>query len=215
MMYALVNGHQLLLGPISFNCAMINSELEELEIDYKVNSQDYQSVPILITEDIKILSARYDNPSYDPRFEYLTNVQHEITDTEVIFRHSKATKPLDQVKGEYKSIVKPERQYREQNTTITLTVKDTPITISTSRETRLGLISKLLSNNGPYNFKFDNDIWIEISKEDLEYIISQIDLKVQEAYDWEFAKLAEIDACEKSEDVYSIEIVPPTETDYA
>jgi hypothetical protein len=35
-MYALVNGEELLLGPISFNTRMINSELEDLELDYRV-----------------------------------------------------------------------------------------------------------------------------------------------------------------------------------
>lgn len=207
-MYALINGQQLILGPIAFNFRFINEELEELGVDYRVNSQDYQSVPITITEDIKILSARYDDPEYDPRFEYLTNLTYEITETEVIFRHSKATKPLEQVKDEYKVFVKPERKDRE-NTTISLTIKDTPVTVSTSRETRLELLSKLLSNNGPYNFKFDGGIWLEITKEDLEYIISQIDLKVQEAFDWEYEKLAEIDACEDSESVHLVEIKPP------
>jgi len=45
-MYALVNGQELLLGPIAFNYRMINSVLEEeLEVDYRVTSQDYQKVP--------------------------------------------------------------------------------------------------------------------------------------------------------------------------
>jgi len=70
-MYALVNGQELLLGPIAFNYRMINDELEELEVDFKVKSSDYQSVPISVTDDIKILPARYDNPEYDPRFEGL------------------------------------------------------------------------------------------------------------------------------------------------
>jgi hypothetical protein len=38
-----------------------------------------------------------------------------------------------------------------------------------------------------------------------------VDAKVQEAYDWELAKLAEIDACETKEAVYEVEIVPPVE----
>lgn len=206
-MYALVNGQQLILGPIAFNYRMINNELEELEVDFRVTSQNYQSVPISITEDIKILPARYDDPEHDPRFEYLSNTTYEIAETEVIFRHDKVEKPLQQIKGEYKAGVKPERQRRE-NTTITVTVKDTEITVSTSRESRLELLSKLLSNPGPYNFKFDSGVWLEIDKTDLEYIISQIDLKVQEVFDWEFAKLAEIDACVDGEEVYAVEITP-------
>ena len=211
-MYALVNGQELLLGPISFNYRMINSVLEEeLEVDFRVKSSDYQSVPISFTEDIKILPARNDIPEYDPRYQSVAQSSHSITDTEVIFYYSVGDKPLDQIKGESKALVKPERQRRE-STIITLNIKNTPITVSTSRESRLEFISKLLGNEGPYNFKFDNGTWLEITKTDLQYIISQIDLKVQEAFDWELAKLAEIDACETKESVYEVEITPPVES---
>lgn len=207
-MYALVNGQELRLGPIAFNYRMINEELEELEVDFRVTSNDYLSVPLSITDDIKILPTRYENPEHDPRFEYLSNITHEITDTEVIFRHDKVSKPLDQIKDEYKAAVKPERKNKE-TTVITLTVKNTEISVSTSRESRVELMSKLLGNEGPYNFKFNNGVWLEITKADLEYVISQIDAKVQEAFDWELAKLAEIDACETGEEVYAVEITPP------
>jgi len=52
---------------------------------------------------------------------------------------------------------------------------------------------------------------LQITTEDLQTIIQSIDLKVQEAYDWELAKLQEIDACETKEAVYEVEIVPPVE----
>jgi hypothetical protein len=210
-MYALVNGQELLLGPIAFNYRMINSVLEEeLEVDFRVTSQDYQSVPITFTEDIKILPARNEVPEHDPRFQSVSQISHTITDTEVVFGYGVADKSLEQVKGEYKAGVKPERQRRE-NTTITVNINNNEITVSTSRESRLELISKLLGNEGPYNFKFDGGVWVEITKINLQSIISEIDTKVQEAYDWELAKLAEIDACETKEEVYEIEITPPVE----
>ena len=210
-MYSLVNGQELLLGPISFNYRMINSVLEEeLEVNFRVTSQDYQSVPIVFTENIKILPARNDIPEYDPRFQSVSQTSHTITDTEVVFGYSVSDKPLEQIKNEYKAGVKPERQRRE-NTTITATINDNEITVSTSRESRLEFISKLLGNEGPYNFKFDGGVWEEISKTDLQAIISEIDTKVQEAFDWELAKLAEIDACEDGEAVYAVVIVPPIE----
>ena len=210
-MYSLVNGQELLLGPISFNYRMINSVLEEeLEVNFRVTSQDYQSVPIVFTENIKILPARNDIPEYDPRFQSVSQTSHTITDTEVVFGYSVSDKPLEQIKNEYKAGVKPERQRRE-NTTITATINDNEITVSTSRESRLEFISKLLGNEGPYNFKFDGGVWEEISKTDLQFIISEIDTKVQEAFDWELVKLAEIDACEDGEAVYAVVIVPPIE----
>jgi hypothetical protein len=210
-MYALVNGQELLLGPIAFNYRMINSVLEEeLEVEYRVTSQDYQNVPIHFTEDIKILPARNDIPEYDPRFQTISQTSRTITDTEVVFTYTISNKTLEQIKDEYKAGVKPERQRRE-NTSIEVTINNSAITVSTSRESRLEFISKLLGNEGPYNFKFDDGTWVQISKVDLQYIISQIDSKVQEAFDWELAKLQEIDACETKEEVYEVEIVPSVE----
>jgi len=210
-MYALVNGQELLLGPITFNYRMINSVLEEeLEVEYRVTSQDYQNVPIHFTEDIKILPARNEIPEYDPRFQTVSQTIHTITDTEVVFVYTVSDKPLEQIKGEYKVGVKPERQRRE-NTSIEVTINNSTITVSTDRENRLALTSKYIAGPGPHNFKFDNGTWLEITTEDLQTIISAIDSKVQEAFDWELAKLQEIDACETKEAVYEVEIVLPVE----
>jgi hypothetical protein len=210
-MYALVNGQELLLGPIAFNYRMINSVLEEeLEVEYRVTSQDYQNVPIHFTEDIKILPARNEIPEYDPRFQTVSQTIHTITDTEVVFVYTVSDKPLEQIKGEYKVGVKPERQRRE-NTSIEVTINNSTITVSTDRENRLALTSKYIAGPGPHNFKFDNGTWLEITTEDLQTIISAIDSKVQEAFDWELAKLQEIDACETKEAVYEVEIVLPVE----
>jgi len=208
-MYALINGQELLLGPISFNYRMINSVLEEeLEVDFRVTSQDYQSVPLSFTEDIKILPARNEVPDHDPRFQSVSQTSHTITDTEVVFVYTVADKSLEQIKTEYKVTVAPER-WNKENTTVTVTINDNEITVSTSRDNRLSIVSKLLSSDGPYNFKFNDGEWVEILKTDLVTILNAIDNVVQAAFDWEFAKLAEIDACVDGEAVYAVVIVPP------
>lgn len=212
-MYALVNGQELLLGPIAFNYRMINSVLEEeLEVNFRVTSQDYLNVPITFTEDIKILPARNEVPEHDPRFQSVSQTSHEITDTEVVFYYGVSDKPLEQIKEEYKAGVAPER-WNKENTTVTVTINDNEITVSTSRDNRLSIVSKLLSGDGPYNFKFNDGVWEEISKTDLQTILTEIDIVVQAAFDWELAKLAEIDACENGEAIYAVVIVaPPVET---
>ena len=58
---------------------------------------------------------------------------------------------------------------------------------------------------GPHNFKFKNT-WLEITTEQLQTIVSEIDVKVQEAFDWELSKLQEIDACETIDSVYDVVI---------
>jgi len=58
----------------------------------------------------------------------------------------------------------------------------------------LMLASKLSAAPGPHNYKFAN-AWLEVTTENLQTIISEIDKVVQDAFDWELAKLQEIDAC--------------------
>lgn len=211
-MYSLIHNSQLILGPIQWNYRLINAELEDLEINYKVSPRDYENVPIAADVGTKtyILPAVLLIPEYDSRFQGVGNFEWTIVEendipVRVEFNYSIGDKTLDQIKGEYKSQLAPIRRQKE-NTQITLTVNNTEILVSTSREQRLALVSKLVSSPGPHLFKFDNEVWVEITTTDLQNIITQIDNKVQEAFDWEYQKLQEIDACTTGQEVYQVSL---------
>lgn len=206
-MYALINGNELLLGPIEFNIRMINSDLEELELDYRVNSQDYQNVPITITDDVRIIFARNNIPAFDPRTQQIFQTNWEIIENEVVFNYEARDKPLDQIKDEFKALVPPVR-YQKENTIISVNISGDDISISTDRNNRLALVTKLTSSDGPYNFKFNNGVWKDITKADLQSILSEIDKVVQSAFDWEYQKLQEIDSCSTPEEIFNVEIAP-------
>jgi hypothetical protein len=121
-----------------------------------------------------------------------------------------ANKTLDQIKQEYKSQIAPIRKSKE-NTYINLEINGIEVSISTSRENRLMFVNKLLASPGIHKFKFGNDLWIEIAEENLTYIISQIDKTVQAAFDWEYQKLQEVDACVTAEEVYNVILVETQE----
>lgn len=209
-MYALIHDSQLILGPIQWNYRLINSELEDLEIDYKVSPRSYENVPIAADVDTKtyILPAVLSIPDYDARFQGVGNfdwiiVEENNIPVRVEFNYSIGDKTLDQIKVEYKSQVAPIRREKE-NTQITLTINNTEVTVSTSREQRISFVSKLSSAPGPYLFKFNDNLWLDITSTDLQNIINQIDIKVQEAFDWEYQKIQEIDACTTGEEVYNV-----------
>jgi len=207
-MYALIHNSQLILGPIGYNYRMINSELEDLEIEYKVAPRDYENVPILVNENTYILPVNQIIEPHDSRFRSVGNFQWQvIRENEIPVRvdmtYEVHDKSLEQIKAEYKSQVAPIRREKE-NTTIEIEINQTPISVSTSREDRLSYVSKLVASPGPHTFKFNNDVWMQITTTELEYIISQIDLKVQEAFDWEYSKIQEIDACISGEEVYNV-----------
>ena len=214
-MYALIHNSQLILGPIQWNYRLINGELEDLEVDARVSPRDYENVPFTFDENTYLIPAVQNIPEYDGRFQSVGNFDWEIIQendvpVRVEMTYPISDKTLDQIKQEYKSQL-PDIRRQKETQIIDVTLGETTVQVSTSREERVSFVSKLVSSPGPHNFKFANDVWMEITTTELEYVISQIDAKVQEAFDWEYSKVQEIDACETGEDVYNVVIVEPVE----
>lgn len=211
-MYALVHNSSLILGPMQFNSRMFTSVLEEdLEIDYKVQPRQYTEVPIHIDENTHIVPAIQFIPPHDGRSHSLGDFTWNIDRNEnnvpvsVTFTYPLIEKSLDQIKAERKEEVAPIRREKE-NTTIDASINGTTVKVSTSREQRLSFVSKLVSSAGPHQFKFDGGVWLELDNTALQNLVTQIDTKVQEAFDWELAKLQEIDNCATAEEVFAVVI---------
>ena len=210
MEIALIHNNSLILGPMGYNVRMINSELEELEVQETITTQSYTNIPIHFSDGLThLLPLEKDIPPYDPKYYDVGNFTWEIIEEngvpiKVLLTYPTIEKTLDEVKTLRKQEVSPYRREKE-NTILTLTINGTEVEVSTSREERLLLASKLAASPGPHNFKFKNT-WLEITTEELQYILNQIDIKVQEAFDWEYTKLVEIDACETIDDVYDVVI---------
>lgn len=216
MEIALIHNNSLILGPMGFNVRYINSELEDLELEDRISSQSYTDLPIHFSDgETHLLPLERIVPQNDPKYHNIGNFNWEIIEetnipTKVVITYQIVDKTLEEVKYNKKQEVAPVRREKE-NTIITLTVNNTEIEISTSREERLLLVSKLTSSDGPYNYKFLNT-WLEVTSQNLHYIVSQIDTVVQSAFDWELAKLEEIDACTTIDEVYDVivkELPPP------
>ena len=214
-MYALIHNSQLILGPIQWNYRLINGELEELEIDARVSPRDYENAPFTFDENTYLIPAVQNIEQHDGRFQSVGNFDWEIIQEDdvpvrVEMTYAISNKTLDQIKQEYKSQL-PDIRRQKETQIIDVTLGETIVQVSTAREERVSFVSKLVSSPGPHNFKFENNVWLQITTTELEYVISQIDAKVQEAFDWEYSKVQEIDACETGEDVYNVIIVEPVE----
>jgi hypothetical protein len=210
MEIALIHNNSLELGPFGANVRYINEELEELEVEERISPQSFSSLPIHFSDGLThLVPTERVIPEHDPKYYNVGNFSWEIIEengvpTKVLLTYPTIEKTLEEVKTLRKQEVSPYRREKE-NTTLTLTVNGTEVEVSTSRDERLLLASKLSAAPGPHNFKFQNT-WLEITTEELQYILNQIDIKVQEAFDWELAKLQEIDACNTIDDVYAVVI---------
>ena len=208
MEIALIHNNSLELGPMGFNVKYINTDLEDLEVEERISPQSYTELPIHFSDGLThLLPIEKVVPEHDPKYQNIGNLTWEIvkeddTPVKVVFTYPSVDKTLEEVKALRKQEVSPYRREKE-NTTITLDINGTSVQVSTSREERVLLASKLSAAPGPHNFKFANT-WLEITTEELQYVLNQIDVKVQEAFDWELAKLQEIDACETIDEVYDV-----------
>ena len=208
MEIALIHNNSLELGPMGFNVKYINADLEDLEVEERISPQSYTDLPIHFSDGLThLLPIEKVVPENDPKYHNIGNFTWEIieedgTPVKVVFTYAIGDKTLEEVKVIRKQEVSPYRKEKE-NTIITLDVNGNSVQVSTSREERLLLASKLSAAPGPHNFKFSNT-WLEITTEQLQTIVSAIDVKVQEAFDWELAKLQEIDACETIDEVYDV-----------
>jgi hypothetical protein len=208
MEIALIHNNSLVLGPMGFNVRMINSELEELEVEERITPQSYTDLPIHFTDNLThLLPLEKDVPSHDSKYHNVGNFSWSIIEEngvpiKVLLTYPITNKTLEEVKELRKQEVSPYRREKE-NTILTLTVNETAVEVSTSRDERILLASKLSAAPGPHNFKFQNT-WLEITTEELQYILNQIDVKVQEAFDWEMVKLQEIDVCETIDAAYDV-----------
>ena len=211
-MYALIHNSQLILGPIQYNYRMINGELEELEIESRVTPRDYENIPIRFDDFTFLVPVVQTIPEHDTRFQSVGNFtweiiqENEIWPSGVEMTYPISNKTLEQIKEEYKTRL-PDIRRQKETQIIDVTINDTIVQVSTAREERVSFVSKLVSSPGPHNFKFENNVWLQITTTELEYVISQIDAKVQEAFDWEYTKVQEIDACETGEDVYNVVLI--------
>ena len=210
MQIALIHNNSLELGPMGFNVKYINADLEDLEVEERISPQSYTDLPIHFSDGLThLLPIEKVVPENNPKYHNIGNFTWEIikeneVPVKVLLTYPIIDKTLEEVKELRKQEVSPYRREKE-STTISVNLNGTSVEVSTSREERLLLASKLSAAPGPHNFKFSNT-WLEITTEQLQTIVSEIDVKVQEAFDWELSKLQEIDACETIDSVYDVVI---------
>ncbi len=199
----------------------INQQILNCLQHHRVLHDNYWFALLFVQESLHLLPIEKVVPEHDPKYHNIGNFTWEIIEDieddipiKVIFTYPIVDKTLEEVKVIRKQEVSPYRKEKE-NTIITLDVNGNSVQVSTSREERVLLASKLSAAPDSHNFKFLSG-WLEVSTENLQYIVSEIDKVVQAAFDWELAKLQEIDACETIDEVYDVivrelpeEIQPP------
>ena len=208
-MYALVHKNQVVLTQEFWNTRMFNMTLDEdYGIKRRVLLAEENDVPLIIDEDTKILNYYQIKPDYNERIEWLDGPIYEFIGNNVVANYIKKPLDLEIAKENLKKMV-PTARYAKEVKRTTVTVQNQSFTVPTDRDSRLLLATKILSmKDDAVNWKI-GDLWLSLTKDDLISMLSQIDETVQHAFDWEYSKTLEIDACENLDDILKVKIYTP------
>jgi hypothetical protein len=205
-MYALIQNNQIKVGPRDYNPGFFNQFFENNNINFEAPVSYDSQESIVIDNDTKIVFVNdLVNPVYDPLTEQLAGPFWDTSTTPVTGEYQVADRSLDAIKNDLKAKVS-EIRYNKESSGITVEIQNTPVALDTTRDSRHIWFQSLLllPDNSTQNFKFNNQQWLELSKADIQTIVQAIVDHVQSAFDWEAAKVIEIDTADTKQKLKDI-----------
>ena len=210
MQYLLVENKQtVLLGPIFWRHRFIQTELDDLDIDYTVPPVEPNAY-LKITDNIEIYPiTELLTPQYDPTFEQLAGPFWNFDNQVATGHYTVVSKELDAVKNELRSLTAAER-YRKEVAGVQVTVQDTTVTVDTSRDGRNIFVQKytLMTDADTVQWKFP-ETWLTLTRSELGVVVAAGAAHVQSQFDWESAIVTQINSATTVDELQSIVIVEP------
>jgi len=204
-MFVIVYNNSVILGPMRWNRYRFQNEILE-ECEFSVTLPDSNTTnAIVVSNDIKILPVEgTQNPAFNSKIEFLNGPFWEFTDTKAICSFEVQSYKVDAVKNQLFSLCAAER-WKKESLGVKINLQGLDVTIDTARGNRDILIQKylLLNETDVIQWKFSEG-WLGLTKTDLGEIVAVINKHVQDQFDWELAKIDEINACETLEQLDAV-----------
>lgn len=208
-MYALIYKGRVINGPRDWNKYQFEGALEKEGILFQVGRSAplEQEIPIIINEDARILRARYEYPTYNPRIQSLEGPFWEFTEKEAIGTFQVVYQGIQFIRHNLKQVL-AENRWKKEVAGIEVDIQNTTVKVSTAREDRNQF--ELLKNSGADNvlWKF-NDIWLTLSYADIVILADAVKNHVQESFDWEKTISNSIDLIENPEEFETVDVGDP------
>lgn len=204
-MYVLVHKNRVLAGPMNWNRAIFDGNLEKLKIIKTLPKVPPDNLPFIIDDNTKIYKAEFNYPEYNEKINYLEGPYWEFNETQAIASYIVRNIPIESVKNKLKEKLAGDRWTKEVLGT-SVTVQGHEINIDTSRENRYIFNQQylIMNDNDTTLWKFSN-IWLNLSKSDVLNIIISIKNHVQSSFDWENSIIAQIDQAQDLETLDNID----------
>lgn len=209
MQYVLVQNKQtILLGPINWRHRFIQTELNDLEVDFTLSPTEPNAY-VKINDELEIYPVTgLEIPSHNSTHEQLDGPYWTFVDgVAANGTYNIAGKPVDAIKNELKALTAAER-YKKEIAGIKLTVQGVEVALATDRDTRNLYVQKLITmtDTDTVQWKF-NENWLTLTKEDMTNICNAVNAHVQTQYDWEANIVNQINSAADSAALQTITIV--------
>jgi hypothetical protein len=201
------SGDFVILGPIAWNPRYISSILsDELEVDISVTAEDEARVPFVVHPGVTVRRCESIYEELNSKIQrhegpYWTyNTKHPTVQATATWRA--IDKDINTVRAELKAVVASIR-WRRENEGVSATIQDVEVWCDTARGARDIFLQKhsLMSDGESINWKFPNNTWLQLSKQELGQIVSTGAAHIQACFDWEAEQARIIDACTTLEEL--------------
>ena len=208
MQYILTENKQVVLGPMNWKQRFIQSELDDLEVEYTVAPIEQGYIKIDDQYELFPLTG-IDVPTYDPTYEQLVGPFYTFTDNAATSSYTKQDLPIDTAKSTLKALAASER-YKKEISGTKVTVQGVEVTVDTDRMARNVFVQQytLMGATDTTHWKFP-EAWLTVSKTDLADIVTASTAYIQTQFDWEKEINDQITAATTTDQLKAIVIVAP------
>lgn len=209
-MYALIHNNRIEVGPRQWLWSAFKSYLDSEGLDASALPRQSPTAPV-ITAQWKILPV-VDPPTPDHVYPYEQLAGPFLTingDVNVTGTWTVVPVPIHITKDHLKGIVTGNR-YTVEVQGFKMTIQGQQVTIDTERGSRDIFFQTYLSmaDGDTITWKFP-ETWLELTKAELGQIVFAGKAHIQNAFDWEKQKWAEIDACTTRAEFEAVELRNP------
>lgn len=209
-MFVIIQNDSVIWGPKKWNKLTIeNCLLDDCEVEFTVDSKNDGAIPVIVNDNIKILPIKViDSEPFNPRTQIHHGPFWNFKDDVAEMYYVPQDLPLDAAKSFLKNQVSNKR-WQKEISGITVPIQGQEIPISTQRGPDRQIYSDMaetLSDSNTVSWKFSNDVWLDLTKADLNSIVTAINNHVSFCFEWEKTKLDEINAVTELNQLLAIDI---------
>jgi hypothetical protein len=204
--YVLVHKGEVVHGPVHWHSDIMNRYLEKigktpfLPFDILARRQGLVPInqPTIVDEDTAFYKVNMLNEQPEGSISVFTDSDHidwDFSSGIAVGTYNAIDKPLEEAKNNLRGYVEQIRNEKEFEGT-TVTIGEETFKILTGPLSRLLLVEKLkvMQDNDTCVWKFMENKWKEVSREDVVVMLNTVDNYVQSITNWEYNIAQQIDA---------------------